>query len=250
MQNELIKLAPTEIGGETIQTVNARDLHAFLEVGSAFKDWIARRIQDYDFQDGKDFCSFLSESQGGRPSKEYAISIDMAKELAMVERNDKGKQARQYFIECERIAKAAPAFDPASILESPAAMRGLLLTYTEKVLALEAQNEAMRADVDALATIAKADGSLCLTDAAKALQHRPKDLVAFLSNHKWIYRRAGSDHWVGYQSRTQNGDLAHKVTTVLRPDGSEKITEQVRVTPQGLAKLAKLFPSGVAVVAA
>lgn len=79
-------------GGTPVQTVNARDLHAFLQVGSAFKDWIARRIDEYGFQEGKDFCSFLSESSGGRPAKEYAIGIDMAKELAMVERNDQGKR--------------------------------------------------------------------------------------------------------------------------------------------------------------
>lgn len=56
---------------------------------TAFKDWIARRIQDFGFVDGSDFCSFLSESAGGRPSREYALTLDMAKELAIVERNAK-----------------------------------------------------------------------------------------------------------------------------------------------------------------
>lgn len=137
--------------------------------------------------------------------------------------------------------RARPVVDPIQVLNDPAAMRGLLLTYSEKVLALEADKAEMQADVDALERIAKADGSLCLTDAAKALQQRPKDLIAYLSSHHWIYRRAGGDHWVGYQQRLQSGDLEHKVTTVLRADGTEKITEQVRMTPQGLAKLAKLF---------
>jgi phage antirepressor YoqD-like protein len=145
-------------------------------------------------------------------------------------------------------AKAtAPTFQiPQSL---PEALR-LAADLADENAALKIESEAMRADVDALATIAKADGSLCMTDAAKALQHRPKDLIAFLSNNKWIYRRAGADHWVGYQTRTQAGDLMHKVTTVLRADGSEKITEQVRITPQGLAKLAKLFPPNVREVAA
>lgn len=107
--NELIRIEVSAIAGEPAQTCNARDLHQFLEVQTAFKDWIARRVEEYGFVEDKDFCSFLSESQGGRPAKEYAITIDMAKELAMVERNEKGKQARQYFIECERRAKAAPA---------------------------------------------------------------------------------------------------------------------------------------------
>ena len=105
--NELISLTQSAINGELQQTVNARELHAFLEVQTAFKDWIARRIAEYGFEDEKDFCSFLSESKGGRPSKEYQISLDMAKELAMVERNEKGKQARQYFITCEKLAKQA-----------------------------------------------------------------------------------------------------------------------------------------------
>ena len=237
---ELIKIAQAEIAGAAVQTVNARDLHAFLEVGTAFKDWIARRIEDFGFTDGIDFCSFLSESAGGRPAKEYALTLDMAKELSMVERNAKGKEARLYFIECERRAKYASG-DPIRVLNDPVAMRGLLLTYSEKVLALEAKVEEQKVDVEALATISKSDGSLCLTDAAKSLQHRPKDLIEFLKSHGWIYRRAGGDHWIAYQARIQAGDLEHKVTTVLRADGSEKITEQVRITPQGLAKLAKLF---------
>ena len=76
------------------KTVNARDLWEFLEVRTQFKDWIARRIQEYGFVEEKDFCSFLSESTGGRPSKEYHISIPMAKELSMVEGNEKGDRAR------------------------------------------------------------------------------------------------------------------------------------------------------------
>lgn len=97
---------------------------------------------------------------------------------------------------------------------------------------------------EALDRIATAsDGSLNCTEAAKALQTRPKDLFAYLQQHGWIYKRAGSTNWLGYQARVQAGDLEHKVTTVLRADGSEKITEQVRITAKGLAKLAKLMPA-------
>ncbi|MDG9927397.1 MULTISPECIES: phage antirepressor KilAC domain-containing protein [unclassified Pseudomonas] len=92
--------------------------------------------------------------------------------------------------------------------------------------------------VEALDRIATADGSLCITNAAKDLQLRPKDLFAWLQSHQWIYRRAGSSGWLAYQIRIQQGLLEHKVTTVSRSDGSEKVVEQVLVTAKGLAKLA------------
>ena len=106
--HDLIKIQPQAIGGQTIETVNARELHSFLEVGKVFASWIKDRIEQYGFIENLDYGVFTETGNnlsGGRPSKEYAISIDMAKELAMVERNEKGRQARQYFIECERRLK-------------------------------------------------------------------------------------------------------------------------------------------------
>lgn len=229
-----------QIGADAIQTVNARVLHDYLEVGSAFKDWIARRISDYGFAEGRDFCSFLSESLGGRPAKEYAISLDMAKELAMVERNEKGKQARQYFIECERRAKAGA--DPMVALNDPSAMRGLLLVYAEKAIEMQGQIEEMRPQVQALERIALSDGSLCITDAAKTLQVQPKNLFMFLREHHWIYTRAGGDGYIAYQEKLAQGLLEHKTTTVTKSDGYEKTVTQVRVTSKGLARLAREFP--------
>ncbi len=82
-------------------TVSARELYDFLEVGTAYKDWFPRMCE-YGFEEGKDFRSFLSKSTGGRPSHDAEITIDMAKELCMLQRNDKGKQARQYFLQLER----------------------------------------------------------------------------------------------------------------------------------------------------
>lgn len=252
--SQIIPIAERTVGGDAIQTVSARDLHTFLEVGKQFGNWIADRIQQYGFQQGSDFEVFTETGKnllGGRPAKEYALTLDMAKELAMVERNARGKQARQYFIECERRAKAVATVhtDPIQVLNDPAAMRGLLLTYSEKVLALEERVSDLQPKAAALDRIATADGSLCITEAAKALQVRPKDLFAFLRSHGWIYRRAGGSYELGYQERVNSGDLEHKVTTVLRADGSEKVIEQVRVTPKGLTKLAKLVKPTLAAVA-
>ncbi len=82
-------------------TVSARELHDFLEVKTAFKDWFPR-MTEYGFSEGTDFSSFLSESTGGRPAQDAQLTIDMAKELCMIQRNEKGKEARRYFLDVER----------------------------------------------------------------------------------------------------------------------------------------------------
>ena len=110
------------------------------------------------------------------------------------------------------------------------------------------QIESMQGAVAALDRIAAADGSLCITDAAKSLQVGPRALFQWLRSNGWIYRRPGTAHDLGYQSKLVAGLLEHKVTTVLRNDGTEKVTEQVRVTAKGIAQLAKLVPSAAQVV--
>ena len=103
-QNELSVLIPIK-NTNGMQAVEARRLHAFLEVSTQFKDWIIRRIEEYQFVENEDYQVLLKNElnpNGGRPSKDYVISLDMAKELAMVERNEKGRLARKYFIEIEK----------------------------------------------------------------------------------------------------------------------------------------------------
>lgn len=235
--NQFPAVTEGQIGEGAVQTVNARDLHAFLEVGVRFNDWIARRVEEYGFSDGRDFYSEMSKTtSGGRPSREYHISIDMAKELSMVERNEQGKKARQYFIECEKHAK-----DPSRALTDPAMLRHLLLENVEKVLALEAEVKELTPLAASYEHLTRSDGTVCITDAAKALNIRPKDLFSWMQANKWIYRRAGNAHWVGYQQRIQGGFLDHRVEEVTRADGSVKITEQVRVTAKGLARLGELL---------
>ncbi len=98
---------------ELIQAVNARELHAFLKNKRQFSDWIKQRIAEYDFMENQDFvitsqiCETMTKSGERRATtkNEYHITVDMAKELSMVERNEQGKMARRYFIECERIAR-------------------------------------------------------------------------------------------------------------------------------------------------
>lgn len=102
--------------------------------------------------------------------------------------------------------------------------------------------EQIQPKADALDLLTLADGSVCITDAAKLLQvQKPKDLFTLLQREQWIYRRSGSTTYVGYQDKIQQGLLEHKVTEITRSDGSGKITQQVRITPKGLAKLGQMI---------
>lgn len=108
--NELIVVG-MKINGVEIQTTDARKLHEWLLVGRDFSNWIKGRIEEYGFEDGVDYIMIDSPNRanqkkgGDRRSRDYHLTLDMAKELSMVENNAKGRQARKYFIECERKLK-------------------------------------------------------------------------------------------------------------------------------------------------
>lgn len=109
----LIPLTSATLSGQVVQLVDARLLHTFLEVGRDFSNWIKGRIDEYGFVEGEDFIPAITASEyspdlvnirrgRGKPRSEFWLTLDMAKELAMVERTPRGRQARRYFIACER----------------------------------------------------------------------------------------------------------------------------------------------------
>ncbi|EET4977796.1 phage antirepressor Ant [Escherichia coli] len=107
MTSQLIPVFNGTIDNETILLVNARDLHSFLGVGRMFAHWVKERIAEYGFVESQDYILICQNGQtkgrgGDRRSKDYHLTLDTAKELAMVERNEKGRQIRRYFIECEK----------------------------------------------------------------------------------------------------------------------------------------------------
>lgn len=102
----LIPVFTGELIEETTQYCNARDLHASLQVQTRFDDWMRRRIDEYGFIEGEDFSSNLRKSTGGRRASDFQLTLDMAKELAMIENNEIGRQVRRYFIQCEAALRA------------------------------------------------------------------------------------------------------------------------------------------------
>lgn len=102
--NELIKVNDGSIAEKNQKTVDARELHGFLKVGRKFHGWITGRIDDYEFKEGIDYVKQRSQTGPAlnRFEVEYVLSLDMAKELSMIERTENGRVARKYFIEVEK----------------------------------------------------------------------------------------------------------------------------------------------------
>lgn len=155
------------------QLVDARELHAFLGVGKMFANWIKDRIEQYGFAEGTDYVvleglpKLASEPHN---KKDYAITLDMAKEIAMLERNEKGREARRYFIECEK--KLKDLQQPMDELEMIAAMIKSQLEQRASMKALEASVDTLSEKVAAVEQRMRVDdefltvsGFLALTKA-------------------------------------------------------------------------------------
>lgn len=146
--NQLIPIKNNKDGGIA---VSGRDLHKFLEVKTLYKDWFPRMVE-YGFVEGTDFSSKKSESSGGRPSTDAIMTLDMAKEIAMIQRSDKGKQAREYFIACEKQLKQVPQQIAETKLPSQIAATEMQSMANYKT-ALETFIAGIRPDIAALKTI-------------------------------------------------------------------------------------------------
>lgn len=242
MENkELVPIGQQTIGGKVVQTVNARLLHEFLEVGRDFSNWIKDRIESFKFVENLDYVLTVAKIGERKNVKvtEYHLTLDMAKELSMVERNDKGKQARQYFIECERLAKQA-TIDPMQILNDPAAMRGLLLNYSEKVITLETKVADLEPKAQALDMLVTTEGLYNLTVSAKLLQMRRKDFIAKMHADRYIYRSPGG-RWIAHSEKMRQGLLEHRIYSFKDENGLDRTEPQVLLTPKCLRKLALQF---------
>lgn len=137
--NEIIPLTKTLINDALVQTVNARELYEFLDSKRGFSKWIQERIEQYDFVENQDFTTLGNIAEQVHNKIEYHITLDMAKELAMVERNQKGKEARKYFIECER--RALSSSSPTNLLE---ALQLAVRLEEDKQQALRERDEAIK----------------------------------------------------------------------------------------------------------
>ena len=195
-----------------------------------------------DELDGAHYKTFVVTNQNGTTSDALMLTPDQCMLIGMRE----SKAVRRRVLDKLKALQSPAAQLPD--FTNPAIAARAWADQVDKVQALAIESKALQQTiteqtpkVEALNRIATAEGSMCITNAAKALQVQPKRLFASMHVGKWIYRRAGGSGYVGYQEKIQQGLLDHKVTTVDRSDGSSKMVEQVLVTPKGLTKLATML---------
>ena len=182
---ELIKIS--EYNGK--RAVNARELHQFLESKQDFSNWIKNRIEKYDFVENQDYCSFnkIIEREIGATSRiEYVLSVDMAKELSMVENNEKGRLARKYFIECEKIAREGAL--ASYQIEDPIKRAERWIEEQKVRQALEAKNQEMQPKAQYFDELVERSLLTGFRDTAKEIGLKQGEFINLLIDKGYIYR--------------------------------------------------------------
>ena len=221
--NELINVTLND-NQETV--VSGRQLHKALGVNSRYTTWFDR-MKEYGFTEGQDFLPNLGKSTGGRQATDHVIKLDMAKEIAMIQRTERGKQVRQYFIQVEKDFNS-----PEKI------MARALLMADQKVHKLEAQIEADRPKVLFADAVSASKSSCLIGELAKILKQNGIDigqnkLFQWLRAHGYLISRRGESWNQPTQKSMQLGLFELKKTNINHPDGHTTVSTTTKVTGKG-----------------
>ena len=224
--NELINVT---LNDNQEPVVSGRQLHEALEVKTKYADWFNRMV-DYGFTENQDFLLLKNEQQtgrGGHNRVDHIIKLDMAKEIAMIQRTERGKQVRQYFIQVEKDFNS-----PEKI------MARALLMADQKVHKLEAKIEADRPKVLFADAVSASKSSCLIGELAKILKQNginigQNKLFQWLRTHGYLISRRGESWNQPTQKSMQLGLFELKKTNINHPDGHTTVTTTTKVTGKG-----------------
>lgn len=232
--NELIK-----ISYETENpTVSARELYEGLEIKTAFKDWFPR-MAAYGFEENQDFILVAQKRATNNPKNpvatynDYQISVDMAKQICMIQRSEKGKQYRQYFIDLEKAWNT-----PEQVMARALKLADRTIdTLKEENKKLIEDNERMKPKVIFADAVRASSSSILIGDLAKLLRQNGVDtgqkrLFEQLRNEGYLMK-TGSSRNMPKQKYVENGFFQIKETVISNPDGSVRMTKTTKVTGKG-----------------
>ena len=224
--NELIKVDYSR----DCPAVSARDLHTFLDLETPYHKWFPRMCE-YGFIENQDFAVtdiFVHNSAGGpQTQKDAAISIDMAKEICMLQRNEKGKMARHYFLQLERDWNS-----PEKV------MARALQIADRKIMQLSAQAEQDRPKVIFADAVSASKTSILVGELAKFIKQNGVDvgqnrLFDWLRNNGYLIKRNGTDFNMPTQRAMEMGLFEIKETVIAHSDGHTSINKTPKVTGKG-----------------
>lgn len=233
--NELIKITKDETGKPA---VSGRELHAFLEVTTPYHIWFPRMVE-YGFLEKQDFevlNKIVHNSQGGRPSTDHAISLDMAKEIAMIQRTEKGKQARQYFIECERQLNK-PVSRIEQVINGLFAANQIIEEQKRQLTAAQILLEDQAPKVRFADTVADTESCMTVGTLAKVLNDN-----GFATGEKRFFETLCADGFLCSQGQRHNvptqramdlGLFRLKETAITHSDGHVTTSITPKITGKG-----------------
>lgn len=238
------ELIPLTADTDGIQAVMGRDLHRFLEAPTRYNDWIGRLIEKYGFIAGQDFYSKMSKTTGGRPSEDHILTMDMAKEISMVQNNEKGKQARRYFIECERKAKTQHPAIPQTYAEALEAAA----TQARRAEELEAQQALNAPKVEYHDQFVADTDLIQFRTLANQINIGEQHLRQLLQKHGLIYDTP-SERWSNkkqqkviehrWRCKADKKRYFHLVPNHTAPRINGEVRQTLKITPAGATAIVK-----------
>ena len=236
--NNLIEI---QVNENQEQTISGRELHMFLGVDKKYNDWIQRMLQ-YGFEDGQDFNLLKKEQvqiEGKREVRrqiaDHIMKLDMAKELCMLTRNEKGKQARHYFLEVERDWNSPEKVMARALVIANKQIDTLKLENTVQRQVI-AEFKPIKEYVD---TILSSEDTVTITQIAADYGLSAKALNKIL-NEQGLIRKVGGQ-WVLYSNHMQKGYTKSETIDVTRSDGSIKVVMNTKWTQKGRLKIHELL---------
>ena len=243
--NELIKIEVKE--GQ--QLASGRELHKFLEIGTEYMKWFSRMI-NYGFVENVDFIVIVKNDEddtafgGIRKSTDHLIKLNMAKEISMLQRNEKGKEARTYFIKCEEAWNS-----PEMILARANQIQSHMIEdYTKKIKILENKVKEDKPKVIFADAVATSQSSILIGDLAKLIKQNGVDtgqkrLFEWMRENEFLIKQKGESYNMPTQKSMNLGLFEIKERTVLNPDGSIRISKTPKVTGKGQQYFINVFLS-------
>ena len=235
---------------ENNMTVSARDLHDALGIDTDFRHWFPRMCE-YGFSEGPDFntvkndrVQFEGNREVSREVTDYQISIDMAKEICMIQRTEKGKEVRRYFLDLEKAWNT-----PEQIMARALKIADQKINHlTEQNKALAADNEQMKPKALFADAVASADTSILIGDLAKLIRQNgieigQKRLFTWMRDNGYLMK-GGSSYNMPTQKSMELGIFEVKERTIQNPDGSARITRTTKVTGKGQQYFVNRFLQG------